>query len=85
MPKANPRVTVTFNTTIPEGASRRDVKDFIIDALEGWGGQLHPDDPLFESLSVKSLVMKSRPDDVEPIAGDRPGAETGASLEAPRS
>lgn len=34
----------------PLGATNREVKEFIIDALESWGGKLDPQNPLFHSL-----------------------------------
>jgi len=42
-------VTITFDMpTYPPLAG--DLRSFIKDALESWGGQRHPDDPLFHSL-----------------------------------
>jgi hypothetical protein len=35
---------------IPPGSDRDSVAQFIADALECWGGQYHPEDPLFGSL-----------------------------------
>lgn len=41
----------------PSGASENDVAGFIIDALETWGGQRHPDDPLFSSLRIDGVTV----------------------------
>lgn len=35
----------------PKGASFKDIRDFICIELESAGGNRHPDDPLFHSLS----------------------------------
>jgi len=38
-----------------------DVKDFIVEWLEGGGGCRHPDDPLFDSLkNVKPILNRKR-------------------------
>ena len=43
----------------PPGTNRDDIAEFVIDALSSWGGQFHPDDPLFESLRgrMKRIVI----------------------------
>jgi hypothetical protein len=46
---------------MPTCALRSDLRIFVKDALETWGGQRHPDDPLFSSLgqvTVKSISRK---------------------------
>lgn len=48
------KVEVTFK--VNEIVSLARVKGFIIDALEDWGGQLHPDDELFGSLEGVKVV-----------------------------
>jgi len=35
---------------LPPGTDKDTIAEFIIDALESWGGQFHPQDPLFGSL-----------------------------------
>lgn len=40
------KVSFELNETVPFSQ----VRQFIIHALESWGGQFHPDDPLFGSL-----------------------------------
>lgn len=47
--------TVRIIVEVPQGATVDDVVIFAVDALTSWGGQLHPDDPLFHSLKVKSI------------------------------
>lgn len=39
------------------GADRDDIAEFIYDALETWGGQLRPCDPLFNSLRLITLTV----------------------------
>lgn len=36
--------------TKPEGTDEAMLAEFINDALSSWGGQFHPEDPLFHSL-----------------------------------
>ena len=47
--------TVRIIVRIPEDSNANDVVIFAVDALTSWGGQFHPDDPLFHSLRVKSI------------------------------
>lgn len=42
---------------IPRSVDADDVAGFISDALESMGGCRHPEDPLFESLSIKSVTI----------------------------
>lgn len=32
----------------PPQTGVKEVQEYLRDAIEGWGGQLHPDDPLFD-------------------------------------
>ena len=43
----------------PPGTNRDDIADFVIGALSSYGGQFHPDDPLFSSLRgrMKKVVV----------------------------
>ena len=47
--------TVRIIVKVPEASTVDDVVIFAINALTSWGGGLHPDDPLFRSLEVKSI------------------------------
>lgn len=44
-------VTVLMTFQVPRGVSFNDLRNYIITELESAGGQRHPSDPLFESLS----------------------------------
>ena len=55
MRKQNIKISIICDVPDEEDAV---IAGFIIDALERWGGQGHPDDPLFHSLSVKSVAMR---------------------------
>lgn len=44
----------------PPGADRTDVASFIHDALETWGGQLRPCDPMFHSLRLTRLTVGNK-------------------------
>lgn len=41
---------IVIEYTMPPGTNRDDIASFVHDALSSWGGQFHPDDPLFGSL-----------------------------------
>lgn len=41
-------VVVTFDHE--RAATKAEIEEFIVEALRTWGGQRHPDDPLFHSL-----------------------------------
>jgi hypothetical protein len=57
--KKNQRYTLQVSFGVEETISFEAVKYFIEDALETWGGQRHPDDPLFGSL--KNVSVKKIP------------------------
>ena len=42
--------TLTFKVTVetPEGVSRQDMREYIEDAVGGWKGGFHPENPLFD-------------------------------------
>lgn len=44
----------------PPGADIEDVARFIRDALSSWGGGLHPDDPLFNSLELSTITVHGK-------------------------
>lgn len=48
---------IKIEYTMPQGTKAEDIADFVIDALESWGGQKHPDDPLFGSLRGHMLSV----------------------------
>lgn len=50
-------VKVTF--TADSGATRDEIEEFVRDALSTWGGQRHPDDPLFSSFDVATIALAS--------------------------
>jgi hypothetical protein len=54
----------------PPGAEIEDIAAFINDALSSWGGQFHPDDPLFFSLSISQVTVHGRTFAVEPRKRD---------------
>ena len=47
--------TVTITVYIPKDCDADDVVQFAADALTSWGGALNPEDPLFDSLKIKSV------------------------------
>lgn len=44
----------------PEGTSEKEIAAFIADALSSWGGGLSPEDPLFVSLSIETVVVNGK-------------------------
>lgn len=51
---------VHITVKIPPGADADDTAQFAIDALSSWGGQLHPEDPLFDSLTVVAIYTSRK-------------------------
>lgn len=51
---------VHFTVKIPKGCDSDDVAQFGIDALSSWGGQFHPEDPLFDSLTVTAIWTSTK-------------------------
>lgn len=58
MPRSPRRMTLVIDFEKPKNVSHSELRAFIIDTLEAWGGQKHPDDPLFGSL-IDVRVSKS--------------------------
>ena len=52
--------TITLRCKTPPGVSDDEIADFITDWLETGGGCRHPDDPLFDSLSVYSVKIRNK-------------------------
>ncbi len=48
-------VVLTITGTVDRDVTLMNLKHFAQDALETWGGQFHPDDPLFESMKVRDI------------------------------
>ena len=58
-------MTKKFIVTVklPPGATIREVQQYIKEACEAWGGQRHPDDPLFsmwDRITVKPIKETSK-------------------------
>jgi len=49
---------ITIN--IPPAADIDETAQFCFDALTSWGGQFHPDDPLFNSVEVVRVHTNRR-------------------------
>ena len=52
--------TITLRCKTPPDVPDEDIAGFIIDWLETGGGCRHPDDPLFDSLSVYSVKIRNK-------------------------
>ena len=48
---------IKITARIPTDEDPDVIAGFIVDALETWGGQLPPEEPLFQSLSVQSVTI----------------------------
>jgi hypothetical protein len=55
-----PKISIEY--TLPQGADKESVANFVVDALESWGGQFHPEDPLFGSLRghMKRIIVNHK-------------------------
>lgn len=51
---------VEIKCDVPQGADDEDVAQFVKEALETWGGQRPPSDPLFRSLRVHRVSVGSQ-------------------------
>jgi len=58
--------TIEFKVTIelPDDMYVSDMREYIKDALQGWKGQFHPDDPAFsidrDSVKVVRLIKRKQ-------------------------
>lgn len=52
------RHTMTVSFEVHRDVDLSDVKDFIVEWLEGGGGCRHPDDPLFNSLDGVRVSLR---------------------------
>lgn len=57
------KVTATIKFEVGDCVGRADMRVFIKDALESWGGEFHPDDPLFVSFERVTVRFE---DEVKP-------------------
>lgn len=51
-------VVLTIVGHVDRAVAMRDLKGFVEEAVETWGGQRHPDDPLFGSMTVTHLSAR---------------------------
>ncbi len=51
---------ITIRCGVPRGVPAAELRAFICDALETWGGQRHPDDPVFCSLDSVRVTLRAR-------------------------
>lgn len=52
------KLKFTVTMTVPNEVKAADLREYIRDACQSWGGQFHPDDPLF-GLSDEQVVVKT--------------------------
>jgi hypothetical protein len=56
------KVTVTLDLRYPlECVGKRRLRDHIIDATSSWGGQCHPEDPMFDIVKKVTTGPMSEP------------------------
>lgn len=53
------RVTLTVSLTVLDEVTAAEVREYVREAVEVWGGQRHPDDPLF-STEIKDVRVSNR-------------------------
>lgn len=51
--------SITITCDIPIYAEPEEVAEYIVNALGSWGGSLHPEDPMFDSIDVRSVKIGS--------------------------
>lgn len=51
---------IKVRANVPKECSDEEIAAFVTDALGTWGGQFDPDDPLFDSLDVRSVTIRNR-------------------------
>lgn len=51
------RRSIRVMADVPLKVPREDIARFVIEALQAWGGGLDPEDPLFHSMSVKTIKI----------------------------
>jgi hypothetical protein len=57
MLKPKPRSFVVTVKNLRGVVSNKELKNYIQDAVEYWGGQFHPDDPLFDLYGKVRVVQ----------------------------
>ena len=52
------RIKMTIDVHVPEEVDIRNVVEYVKDAVDSWGGQFHPEDPLFEDKRCRIISVK---------------------------
>ncbi len=53
--------TLTVDLVLRHPVNMRELKAHVKDAVQSWGGQLHPSDPLFDGIQIaKVKIVKER-------------------------
>lgn len=57
MKEKRQQFVITIVGTVEQGVKTRELQYFVEEAVETWGGQFHPDDPLFSSMDVERILI----------------------------
>ena len=56
-------VIMTVRITLRNPVPRGDLRQYVKEAVECWGGQFHPDDPLFNGVElVTTRIIREKAD-----------------------
>jgi hypothetical protein len=52
------RRRIIISADVPPEINDHNLADYLIEAIEYWGGQYHPDDPLFYGVNIRTVSMR---------------------------
>ena len=53
--------TLIVEVKYPDQVSNADIKEYVKEAIEMWGGQRHPEDELFYTTKAPKSRMRAKP------------------------
>jgi hypothetical protein len=64
------RFEITIVADVPDDAGHGTLSSWVCDALDSYGGSLHPEHPLFKGINIKSVKTRvPRELQEQPISG----------------
>lgn len=66
VPKGNRRLTLGLSMTLPLSVGMQELRAYVKDAVEDWGGQRRPDDHLFytiKDVTIREITVPPVPKD----------------------
>ncbi len=49
---------IQISAEVPDGATDEEVAAYVAEAIEYWGGQFHPQNPLFSGVAARSITIR---------------------------